>query len=99
MKMNELLLEIAKREEFEGAETDRCCSTLDLKTRVDDDVTLNMALTLLHECGELLDRLTDTREKRLSKSVLLEIAQTADAIYDLLKETDVDYGDYLEERA
>jgi hypothetical protein len=61
----------------------------------DSDVTLELALTLLHECGQLLDMLSDKRGTRLNRAEQGEIAKLADEVFEFLRDTDVDYGQYL----
>jgi hypothetical protein len=64
----------------------------------DPDISLSIAMTLLHDCGELLDMLSDKQGTRLSKREQQNIARIADAVYEFLQTTDIDYEDNFEER-
>lgn len=58
------------------------------------ELMFNLAIIVLQEVGKLLDRLSDKRDRRISKHEMMEIAKAADEVYEFLQQTDVEPDEF-----
>lgn len=93
MKIEELLQDIDIRNKLEQEFDTRTTTTVEDVTKAilqDPDVVLSMSLELLQECGNLLDRLTDRPNGKLTKAELRELHKASDEVFDFLNNVDIE---------
>lgn len=83
MTVEELIADIVARDQQQEAGDDTT-------TVEDPELMFNLALTLLQECGNLLDGLTDKSDRKITRGEMREISKAADEIYEFLKGVDID---------